>query len=913
MLTHIKHIFLYLLLLTFMTNAQKIPKIAFEKYTLANGLTIILHVDKKMPAVNVNLWYHVGSKNEKPGRTGFAHLFEHMMFQGSKNVVGEYLSLIEKAGANLRTGGVNGTTNNDRTNYFETVPTSSLEYALWIESDRMGYLLEALTKEKLDNQRDVVKNEKRQGENAPYAKSYELMYANLFPQGHPYSWTVIGSMDDLSAASLDDVKDFFKTYYTPNNCTLTLSGDFDPTTAKELIKKYFGPFPAGPTIDRMKNNIPRLDNDKLVVATDRVPQARIYLCYPSIPMYDKEEAPLDYAAFVLGSGKNSRLYKKLVRELELASSVSVNNSCQEIAGMFIIDVTARPGKSLDEIKKIIDEEIKTFSASGPTVEELQREKAKQESEFISQLEHIGGFGGKADRFGMYQTYLGDPDYFQKDYDRYQNVNTLDIVASFKKWIFDAHRLELRILPENSGRPDAKEFDRSIPPSLDAKAVFTAPAIEEKKLANGIVVYVHKRTELPKVTCRLIIKGGNQAESAEKAGTAWMTGALLDEGTKKRNALQIQSDLEKLGSSLGTSGSKTGATLNLSSLKKNFEASMDIMADVLLNPIFPTDELERNRKLRLDAIAQQKNNPAAISSMLFPKLLFGANHPMGILTSGTEASIKAITKNDIQAYYDNYYKPDNSAFLFTGDITLDEAVKLTEKYFGTWKKGTVPTFSPKQVPPPSKTVVYLVDRQDAPQSQITIGSLAPNRKTPDYLKIQLMNGILGGAFSSRLNMNLREDKGYAYGAFSGFSMNESYGYWSANAGVQTKFTKESLIEFRKEIEGMSGARPVTEEEADALKKNLTRGYVQNFESLDMVNGQIASLVSMNLPLDEIRNYIPGIENQSINDINATGKKYIDFNQAVVLVVGDLSKIENGIRELNWGEVIILDADGNRLKK
>ncbi len=903
---------LNLLVFSSLSLSQKLPKIEFEKYALANGLQVILHIDKKIPAVNVNLWYHVGSKNEKPGRTGFAHLFEHMMFQGSKNVKGEYLSLAEQAGANLRTGGVNGTTSNDRTNYFETVPTPSLEYAIWLESDRMGFLLDAMTQEKLNNQKDVVKNEKRQGENQLYAKAYDLIYSNVFPQGHPYSWTVIGSMDDLSAASLDDVKEFFKTYYTPNNCTVTLSGDFDPTEAKKLIQKYFGPLPAGPALTHQKSDVPLLSQDKKIFATDRVPQARLYLCYPVPAQFDKEEAPLDYAAFILGSGKNSRLYKKLVRELELASTVSVNNSCLEIAGIFQFEITARPGKSLEEIKKIVDEEIKNFVATGPTADELQREKAKQEFQFLSQLERIGGFGGKADRLGMYNTYLGNPDYFQNDYDRYQRITSQEVVASFKQWVANAHRVELQLLPETSGRADAKEFDRTVPPSLGSATEFKAPTIEHKTLSNGLDVYVSRRPDLPKVSVRLMIKNGDQKESIENAGVGYMTAAMLDEGTKKRNALQIQADLEKLGSSLGTGGSKNGASISLSTLKRNLDASFEIMADVLLNPTFPKDELERNRKQRLDAIAQQKNNPSTIAMLLFPKLLFGENHPMGIVSSGTETSIKEITDSNLQIFYNTYFKPNNAVIVFAGDITLDEAVKYTEKYLGQWKKADVPTFTTMPVSAPSKTIIYLTDRQDAPQSQIWIGSLAPNRKTPDYFKIQLMNAVFGGAFSSRLNLNLREDKGYSYGAFSGFSMNEFYGYWFASAGVQTKYTKESLIEFKKEIEGISGARPAAQDEVDGLKKNLTRGYVQNFETSDMVLGQIASLVSMNLSLDEIKNYISAMENQSTSDVMATGKQYIDFNKSIILVVGDLAQIEKPIRELNWGEVIVVDADGKKVR-
>ncbi|NOY06347.1 MAG: insulinase family protein [Chlorobi bacterium] len=899
-----------LMAVTSYTSGQKLPEIKFEKYTLANGLQVILHVNKKIPAVNVNLWYHVGSKNEKPGRTGFAHLFEHMMFQGSKNVKGEYLSLAEKAGANLRTGGVNGTTNRDRTNYFETVPTSSLEFALWLESDRMGYLLDAMTEEKLDNQRDVVKNEKRQGDNFPYSVAQYLIAENLYPAGHPYAHTVIGSIDDLTAATLDDVKDFFKTWYTPNNATLILSGDFDPVKAKKLIKQYFGPIPAGPPLSRPGVDIPELPRNKQVFATDRVPQARLYLVYPTPERYSPEESRLDYAAAVLGQGKNSRLYKRLVRELELATSVSANNSCSEISGEFTITVTARPGKSLEKILEVVDEEIAKLAKDGITKNELEREKAQWEMRFISNLERIGGFGGIADRLGGYNTFLGDPDFFQKDFDRYQKVTPAEISREFNKWIADAHRLEVYITPEKGGRPDVKDFDRSIPPPIKDDFEFHAPKVQRRTLPNGLEVVVVERHELPLVTSQLIIKSGNLLETEDNAGESSLTAAMMDEGTKHRTALQIQDDLKKLGSSLSVSGSKHGSSM--SCLKRRLDPTMEIFADVLLNPTFPKDELERLRKQTLDRIKQQKANPSAIASRIFVKELFGATHPLGLPSQGTENSIPKLTAQQLRKNYLTYWRPNNAAIVFVGDITLGEALTAVKKYLGSWKQAAVPEQKLPAFSAPEERVVYLVDRQGAPQSQIRIGSTAPDRYSKDYRSIQVMNAILGGAFSSRLNLNLREDKGYTYGAFSFFSMNRGYGYWMATAGVQTKFTKPSLVEFRKELEGITGKIPIKPEELDQTKKNLTRGYVQNFESNSMVLGQIAPLISYGLPISEIEDYIPAVKKETPESILETARKYVDFDHCLIIVVGDLEKIGNDVRSLGWGKVVVVDEDGNPVK-
>jgi zinc protease len=893
-------------------SAQTLPKISFEKYTLANGLQVILSVDRKIPAVNVNLWYHVGSKNEAPGKTGFAHLFEHMMFQGSKHVVGEYLQLAEQAGANLRAGGVNGTTSQDRTNYFETVPSSSLEYALWLESDRMGFLDDALTEEKFRNQQDVVKNEKRQGDNNPYAVLQYLVSENLYPVGHPYAHTVIGSIDDLTNATLDDVRSFFNTWYVPNNCTLTLVGDFDPAEAKQLIKKYFGPLAPGEPLSRPGVNIPVLASTKRVHAKDRSPQGLLVLVYPTPQMFSREEAPLDAAATVLGGGKSSILYKRLVRELELATSVAVYNSCSEISGEFTIRVQARPGKSLEEIRTVIDEEIAAFAKRGPTPEDLQRERAQRAMDFISGLERIGGFGGVADRLNQYNTFLGTPDYFQQDYDRYMKVTAADVTREFTRWIAQAHRLEVYITPEQSGRPDAAEFDRSVPPATGSTVSFAAPQTEARKLPNGLDVVVARRAGLPLVSAQLVIRSGNILEDDDHAGESMLTAAMLDEGTTTRSALKIRDDLDLLGSSLGVGGGKTGSAMTIGSLKQHLDATMGIMADVVLHPTFPADEFARVQKQTLDALLQMRSNPSAIASQVFNKMLYGAGHPLGRSSSGTEASVKKLGVDDLRRNYESFWRPNNAALVFVGDVTIDEAVALATKHLGAWKQATLPPLTLPAYSAPKEHVVYLVDRQNAPQSQIRIGSTAPDRYTRHYYDLQMTNALLGGAFSSRLNLNLREEKGYTYGAFSSMTNARSYGNWVASAGVQTKFTKESLVEFRREILGIAGERPVTEDELDGMQRNLTRGYVQLFESNGQVLGEIASFVNYGLPVIDLEKYVPAMEQQTAAGVMETAKKYFSFDNAITVVVGDRAVIEEGIRSLGWGRVVVVDADGNPIE-
>lgn len=888
--------------------AQQLPKIPFEKYTLANGLDVILSVNKSIPAVNVNLWYHVGSKNEAPGKTGFAHLFEHMMFQGSKHVVGEYLALVEQAGANLRTGGVNGTTNSDRTNYFETVPVQSLEYALWLESDRMGFLDDALTQEKFTNQQDVVKNEKRQGDNAPYAGVQYAVAENLYPMGHPYGHTVIGSIEDLTNATLDDVREFFNTWYVPNNCTLTLVGDFDPEEAKELVQKYFGPLAPGKPLARPGVNIPYLPRNKQVVIQDRVPQARLQLVYAVPQQYSPEEVSLDYAASILGQGKTSYLYRKLVRELQLASSVMVYNLTREISGEFTIVVTARPGVDIDRLRAIVDEQIAAFATAGPTEEEMQRHKTETSMNFLSSLERIGGFGGIADKLNNYNTYLGNPDYFQQDFDRYQNASAADVTREFRRWIAEAKRLEVLVLPETSGRPDVEEFDRSVPPSTEGSIAFEAPKTESRTLDNGLEVVVCRREKLPLVSARLVVKSQDLLESTEKAGRSSLTAGMLDEGTHTRTALQIQEELDRYGSSLGVGGGKQGASVTLRSMAKHLDPSFEILADVVLNPAFDDEEFERQRKLALDALKRNMNEPGYVANQLFLMKLYGEDHPLGRNSDGTEASLAAVSTADLRETWSTYWRPNNASLLFVGDITLDAAVALANKYLGEWKQSSVPSASLPPAPRRKGRTIYLADRQGAPQSQIRIGGTAPSRLDPDYYPLQMTNTLLGGAFSSRLNLNLREDKGWTYGAFSRLAMERNHGWWMATAGVQSKYTKESLAEFRKEIEGISGGIPVRPDELRNVQNNLTRGYVQNFESNDMVTGQIAALLNDALPMSTLDEYVPNIERQTPQSVTATAQKYFRFDDAVIVVVGDLQEIEPAVRSLGWGEVVIIDANG-----
>jgi zinc protease len=894
--------------------ASSVPRVEYEAYTLSNGLQVILHVDRKLPIVHVNLWFHVGSKNERPGRTGFAHLFEHMMFQGSKNASQDYFTYAERAGANLGEGGVNGTTDNDRTNYFITVPSGSLEFVLWLESDRLATLADALTKEKLDNQRDVVKNERRQGlENTPYGRWYKLAVENLFPSGHPYSWTVIGSHEDLTAASLDDVREFFKTYYTPNNLSLVIAGDFDSAEARRLVEKYFAGIPAGPPLDRPKLWVPKLAEQKVVEATDRVPQERVYLVWPTPPLYAPGDAELDLTSLLLTDGLASRLAKVLVYERQLCTDVNAFQASAEIASFYAVIATARPGASLSEVEKVITEEIARLAREGPTAAELARAKTKQEFNFVTGLERIGGFGGKADRLNSYNTYLGDPGRFEFDQARYRNVTTADLQKTVGRWLDTSNRLVLRFHPEKSGRASEATLDRSQMPALGADRPFRAPEVKSAKLQNGLEVLVVERPELPKVVVKLVARAGSIADPSGKDGTAFLAAKAMPLGTGSRKALEIETALGDLGTSIETQAQRESARLSLEVLKRNLEPALAVFADVVRNPVFPASEVERERKRHLDELAQQAINGNAIAGRVRAMLAYGAAHPYGRSPQGLPGTVQGLTREDLAAFHAARFKPGGAALVFVGDITLAQAEALAQEAFGSWDGGA-PESVPIPLPSPAAAgKVYLVDRQDAAQTVVSLELPGIARKSPDYYPLTLADAVWGGSASSRLDMNIREDKGYSYGVFSVLQTLNDAGIWYATGGVQTNKTKESLVEFDRELKGIDGGKPIGEAEFTDNRSRLVRGYAQQFESLGRIDDQVADLWTEGLPMTELQRDYDETGKVTREAAQAAALKFASPEKARWLLVGDRAKIEAGVREIGLGEIVLLDAEGRPAKK
>ncbi len=700
--------------------------IPYEKFVLDNGLTLLVHEDHKAPIVAVNIWYHVGSKNEKPGKTGFAHLFEHLMFNGSENYDDDYFQAMERIGAT----DLNGTTAYDRTNYFQNVPTSALDIAMWLESDRMGHLLGAIKQEKLDEQRGVVQNEKRQKENQPYAISDEMIQTACFPKGHPYSWTVIGSMEDLNNASLPDVKEWFKTHYGPNNAVLAVAGDITAQAALDKVKQYFGDIPAGPPTSEHQVWIAKRTGTHRQTAQDRVPQARIYRVW-NIPQWGSAEGDyLSLVADVLASGKNSRLYKRLVYEDQIATDVSADAGLYEIAGLFEITATAKPGVELSRVEKAVDEELQKFLTGGPTAAELTRIKNQYRASFIRGIERIGGFGGKSDILATNMVYGGSPDYYKTTLDRIQKATAADLKNTAVKWLGDGDYV-LSITPYPPTSATASNVDRSKLPSPGTPPQAQFPDIERAELSNGLKLVLAQRHSVPVVDLRLLVDAGYAADSSAAAGAASLAMDMLDEGTKTRTSLQISEQLQMLGSSLDTGAQLDVCIINLNTLKEKLDPSLELLADVVLNPSFPEQEFKRLQQQTLARIQREKVMPVAMALRVFPGLLYGRDHAYGcpLTGSGTEKTVSAMTREQLANFHKIWFKPNNATLVITGDITLAEIKPRLERLFKNWTRGEVPAKNLAEVADKPKPEVYIVDRPGSQQSIIFAGFLTLPRATP----------------------------------------------------------------------------------------------------------------------------------------------------------------------------------------
>jgi zinc protease len=886
-----------------------IPDIKYTKFVLSNGLTVLVHEDHKLPVVAVNSWYHVGSKNEKLGKTGFAHLFEHLMFSGSENFNYTYINAMEKIGAT----NLNGTTENDRTNYFENVPTSMLDYVLFAESDRMGHLLGVLDQKKLDLQRGVVQNEKRQDENQPYAVTDELITENTYPVGHPYSWTVIGSMKDLDAASLSDVQEWFKTYYGPNNVTLVLAGDITPEVARQKVEKYYGEIPAGPPIAKQEAWIAKGSGTHRGWVQDRVPQARLYRVWNVPEFGSPEEAQLDLVAQVLGIGKTSRLYKRLVYKDQISTSATASNDTNEIGGQLTFTLTANPGGDLRKVEKEADEELQTFLKNGPTENELQLAKTQIFGRYVRIVERIGGFGGKSDLLNRCQTYTGNPDCY-KDYLKWVKAAT---PASVKKaaieWLSDGDYV-LEVQPYPTDLKTEAKLDRSKEPPMGSPESLNLPALQKTQLANGLKIVLAERHTAPVVNFTLLVDSGYAADPASAPGTASFEQRMLEEGTPTRDSLKIGEEFESLSANFTAGANLDWATVSVNTLKSTMDRSLDIYADLILHPAFPQKEFDRLQKERIAGIKREKVTPQAMALRVVPALVYGKGHPYAVpfTGTGTEASVGKMTREDLAKFHETWFKPNNATLLIVGDTTLAEIKPKLESLLASWKSGDVPHKSTPQVPEPAKDVVYLIDRPGSGQSVIFGAQLAPPRNDPDAVSLQLVNDIFGGKFSSRINMNLREDKHWSYGVFSVLPSARGQRPYISISAVQTDKTKESMVELVKEYKDIVGAKPITAEELKDEQSNATLALPGTFETVQQLGGAYGTILQYSLPEDYFNTFTQKAMALTPDSANEIAKKYILPDHLVWVVVGDMSKVESGIRDLNLGEVHKIDADGNPVK-
>jgi len=905
--------------------------IPYEKYVLPNGLTLVVHEDHSDPIVHVDVTYHVGSAREEVGKSGFAHFFEHMMFQGSDNVADEeHFKIVSEAGGTL-----NGTTNRDRTNYFETVPSNQLETALWLEADRMGFLLDKVTQKKFEVQRETVKNERGQRvDNQPYGRSDETIYQALYPYGHPYSWDVIGYIEDLNRVNVNDLKNFFLRWYGPNNATLTVGGDVTPDQVVKLAEKYFGSIPRGPEVKNVKLPAAVLTQDRYVSFEDNVRFPMLQMVFPTVPNYHPDEVPLDLLAEIIGGNKNSILYKNLTKA-QKAVQASAYHPASELAGEFNVTVLPFPGQTLADMEKQVREAFLEFEKTGVTDDALARFKASYEADMVNSLSSVAG---KTSMLAAYQTFTGNPNYMTKQLKAHNAVTKADVMRVYNQYIKNKPAVLLSVVPKGQANAVAhadnfKEpaktgykapadqyaglkyvkakdnFERSKRPASGENPVIKVPPFWTDKLQNGIKVIGTKNDEVPTVTLLFAVSGGHKLEAKDqsKAGIASLTAAMLNEASEKYTSEEISSQLQKLGSSISFNSSADQLTVSVQSLVKNLDATLALLEERLLHPRFDQADFDRLHKQRLELIANQSTQPTVIANNVYTKLLYGENNIMGIPVIGTTASVKNIKLDDVKKFYANNFSPSVTNLVIVGDTEQNKIMpKLA--FLNKWAPKPVEIPADTKIADLDKTKIFLVDKEKAAQSEIRIGYIAlPYDATGEYYKSQIMNFILGGAFNSRINLNLREDKGYTYGAGSYFSGTESAGPYTAYAGVRSNVSDSSVVEFMKEIKRYRN-EGITDEELAFAKSAMGQSDARKYETSFQKAAFLNNIIRYNLDKDYVKKQNEILQNITKEEINALAKKHLPVEKMNIMLVGDKAAIKPGLEKLGY-EVVELDSDGN----
>ena len=892
--------------------------IPYEKYVLPNGLTLIIHEDHSDPVVHTDVTYHVGSAREEIGKSGFAHFFEHMMFQGSDHVADEqHFKVVTESGGTL-----NGSTNRDRTNYFETVPSNQLEKTIWLEADRMGFLLDAVTQQKFEIQRETVKNERGQRyDNVPYGIAGEVTSKNLYPYGHPYSWLTIGYIEDLNRVNVNDLKNFFLRWYGPNNATLTIGGDVDPAQVVKLVDKYFGPIPAGPAVENMPKTVPTLDAHRFISYTDnyaRVPIMR--KVFPTVPNFHPDMAALDCLAEILGQGNNSVLYQQLVKK-QLALNATVNHSNFELSGEFTIQAVPYPGKSLASMFYLIDEALQSFEKRGVTDEDIAKFKGQIEAQQLNGLQSVAG---KVSQLANYATFAPTPNMLGKELEMYRSVTKEDVMRVYNKYIKLKHCVVVSVLTKGQeGQITGKDnyvinkanyvapkygyegllytkakdnFDRGVIPAAGPNPVVKVPAFWKKDMDGGIRIIGSENTELPVVTLSIKVPGGHlaQANNLSKAGLASFFAAMMEQDTKTRSAEDFSKELEKLGSTIDVVSGADGTTFQVFTLKNNLGATMALLEERILSPKFTSDAFSRLKRQRMESFKQTKSQPATIATNVFNVVNYGPTSIFGISANGTEETVNSFTVEDVQGYYDNFMTSNGVNVVVVGDVKeTDIMPRLSFLNKLPNKKIELP--ASVAAAPFEKTKIYLVDVKNAAQSEFRVGYLTGLKydATGEYYKSVLSNFALGGGFNSRLNINLREDKGWTYGASSAFNGDKYGGRYAFNSGIKAPATDSALGEIIKEIKNYNenGIKP---DEVAFMKSALGQIDALRYETGIQKAGFIGRILEYDLPANYADQQNEILKNITKQDIDALSKKWLSLDRMNILIVGDKAKILPGLQ-------------------
>ncbi len=904
----------------------KLPEIKYDTYTLPNGLKVITHEDHRLPLVAVDLWYHVGPLNERPGRTGFAHLFEHMMFEGSEHV-GEkaHIKYVEAAGAT----DVNGTTDFDRTNYFETMPANQLELALWLESDRMGFLMEGLDRKLLTNQRDVVRNERRQGEGRPYAAGDEAVAHLLYPAGHPYYGDVIGSHADIEAARIADIRDFHQQFYTPNNASIAIAGDFDAKKLKDLLTKYFGPIPSGPKVNPVTVVTPPIPSQRRATVTDTVRLPRVTIAWLTPPVFTPGAYDTDAAIFALGGAKASRLDQALIYKNQVAQSVTCYNRPNKLNGSAECSITAKPGVKLEDLEATFWTEVAKLQADGPTADEVEAAKAGRLTNQISGLQRLGGFGGVADSLDRYNQYTGDPGYLPKDVAAAQAVTVGSTKAAAVKYFAkdaavvvytvpgkkvtddvprspDTTDADVKIVnPYTPTFEEAQNFRKTVPVAGPPVAV-RLPVPTTFTLANGLKVYVVEEKSLPLLSASLVSRAGSESNPAMKGGLATLTAQAMGEATKTRDLTQLAEAQERIGVRIGVGATMDGATTGMTVLTAHQAEGMDLFSDVIEHPAFTPADVDRLKKQRLVTIQQQGDSVQTMATRVGPKLIYG-DQPYGVASTGTTDTVQGITQTDVTGFYTAHFGPADSALVLVGDVSTGDARKLAEKYFGGWTGTASAAVTIPPAPAPQSTHVVIIDKPSAPQTALFAYGLGVAENSPDTPTLEVMNYVLGGAFASRINMNLREKNGYTYGAQSIYNSYRSGGPFIAGGLVKTDVTGPAATQLMYEIKRFPTDLPTDAELKEAKDSNI-QSLPGQFATDASIASSVGRIFLYDRPLDYYATLPARFQAVTAADVARVAKNDLHPNQLVIVAAGDRAKIEPQLKAADLGPIEVRDVQG-----